>query len=184
MPKAKVKLLSRDKARKAKTPKLAKGQALMLLPDYGPAERWQHSIRTLHVDAETQQVAARALEECVLDTLKVAGLISGAMHTAGMKLRRDYTRAHIAPRQAARYQPGTGEKVQYREFTRSASEEEAYTEWREALLGAGVHSGDILVNVCCIGWLPTPADMQKLRDALQQLYRYYRARHSVAQPVL
>lgn len=180
MPKQKSKLPPRDKINRKLRRAQAAGAsvpippALQLVPDFGPPERWQHSARTLFVDEEDKSVAARALEECVLDSLRVAAVISPAFYTAGMKLRRDYTRAALAPRQVGKY-GGTGEKLLYRQFVHSVYEEEAYQEWRTALLAAGVHYSDLLVNVCCLGWPPARADIPRLRDGLERLYAHYRA---------
>lgn len=178
MPKAKVIFSSRRAAKRKNRHLATAGRAaasppeIILVPDYGTAERWQHSTRTFYIDADSSSLAARALEECVLDTLRVTGIISPALYTAGMKLRRDYTRAALAARQVGKY-GGTGEKLQYREFMRSATEEEAYQEWRAALLAAGVQYGDVLVNVCCIGWAPVSADTPRLKDGLERLYDHY-----------
>jgi hypothetical protein len=172
MPKAKAKMPNRKKIRKAQ--KEAGGNVLTALPDHGPHERWQHATKIFYAGEETEAPAARVLEECVLDTLRVTGVIAPALYVAGLQLRRSYQRAQLAPRQVGRYAGGTGEKLLYREFVRSPSEEEAYQEWRAALLAVGVQHSMVLVEVCCVNAPPRAVLLVRLCDGLQRLYDFYR----------
>jgi len=150
--------------------------ALLYVPDYGTRERWQHATRRYELTGKKkdQSLAARVVEECVLDVLHGAGKISDAEREAGLKLRLAYVRARIERPQTARYDAQPRQHSSNgREFVRSAREEEAYQEWRAALLAVSLHDMDSIITVCCVGNRPTAKQWISVRRGLEALVIYY-----------
>jgi hypothetical protein len=190
MPKQKVNIPSRrDAARSAagiapagkRGPKrkMKSGTGFVIAPDYGPPERWQHATRRYEVvDEKHNRLAARVVEECALDALHMQGTISGKQRVAGLQLRRAWLRARLEAPRTGRYEQREYDTQRtFRAFERTPLQEEAYDEWRLALLSAPLHSVDILVSVCCVGNVPAPIHMVRLRDGLDMLVSYYKGDH-------
>ncbi|MGE3770416.1 MAG: hypothetical protein AB7G06_05630 [Bdellovibrionales bacterium] len=185
MPKQKLKLQKRREITRAKQPagtrgpqrKLAKRPLpLLVAPDYGPPERWQHATRRFELtDEDGEQLAARVVEECLLDALYARGVVNSDERAAGLKLRHAYIRAKVEAPRTGKYDPRPREKSQnFRGFVRSRGEERAYQDWRTVLLAVPLHSIDAVVTACCLDEMPPPARLPLLRSGLEALVRYYK----------
>jgi hypothetical protein len=163
--KARRGLVSSDKRRK---------QYLSNVPDFGPKERWQHGGMTLQ-DMKKDGAVARNLEECALDHLLLAGVITEDQKGAGLQLRDDFHRGHVGPRLIARYSPmlvaatgGGGSKEDRPDMV-----EAAYQRWRLAVRVVGLAGSETVVATACQDKLPPTARYSVLADGLERLAKWY-----------
>lgn len=120
--------------------------------DHGTAERWQHGARDWVATEVAGMTAARAAEECALDSLHRAGVIDTAAHDAGLRLRGDFEAGRVGPRLAGSYSPWSALHLpaQARE-DRSPAQERAYRRWSQAIQAVGPQPSPAVVSVCCMG---------------------------------
>lgn len=142
--------------------------------DYGTDERWQHSGRTLEYTETAGVFAVRATETHVLDHLVLMELIDEAARDAGLKLHHDYNLAGIEARVTASYTTTRGSKGDAEaRLLRSELQEAAYQRWRNALRAIGIVQRDVVIHVACLGHAPSMMQLNKVKDGLVQLARYY-----------
>lgn len=143
-------------------------------PDYGPRERWQHAGRALLPTEHAGVLAARALEECALDTLHLGGVIDALALEAGLRLKKDFHGAGMEAHVAGSYNPA---RVSYSPFAgydeRDDEEEAAYQRWRHAMRAMG-RCGDSVAAVACYEQWPDVLQAMELKRGLALLIKWYR----------
>ena len=142
--------------------------------DWGTPERARHSRIITERRERGGAEVARVAAECMLDQLQQAGHVTHAMHRAGIRLRTDYQRAKVEPRQVMQYSPGVRSTGWNGGFERSEREELAYKDWRIALQVVGVGLSEALVSICCLDLAPQERQRRALIDGLEALIRHYR----------
>jgi len=156
----------------------AKNRSGLIAPraaaDHGPIERWRHSGRTLEPTERAGVLAARALEESVLDVLVLRGAIEENQREAALRLRLDFQRAGLQARLSFSYNPA---RRQFSPFgpwdERTDAEEAAYQRWRNALRAVGKRHNDAVVTAACFDIAPAPERMDALREGLKKLAKWY-----------
>ncbi len=142
-------------------------------PDHGPAERWQHSHKTMIPTEQSGRMAARAENACVLDMLLAQALIDDQQHEAGLKLKGDAFLARVEPRQIMNYAPQLSSNgVSLAEI--SAVREAAHARFVRAVRIVGICASDAVVTVCCLNQLPRR--IHDLQTGLTRLAAYYAGR--------
>lgn len=142
--------------------------------DYGTAERWQHSGRTLEYTDTAGVFAVRVSEPHLLDELVVMKLIDEAARDAGLKLHHDYHMAGIEARVTASYTTTRGSKADAEaRLCRNDMQEAAYQRWRNALRAITIAQRDIVIHVACLGHAPSMMQLMNLKEGLVQLARFY-----------
>jgi len=143
--------------------------------DYGPPERWQHSGRTLEITERRGILAARALEEHVIDSLVLRGILDQSQSDAAFRLKLDFQRAGLAANTTARYNPERNQTNYFRgERDRSDAEEAAYRRWRHAVRELGLDLSCAVIATVCHDEAPTEHDVPLLQKGLDQLIDWYR----------
>ncbi len=141
--------------------------------DWGTPERARHScIVTERLERGGAEVA-RVAAECMLDQLRDVGQVTPAMHRAGIRLRADYQRGKVAPRQVMQYAPGVRGTGWNGGFERSEKEELAYKDWRIALQVVGVGLSEALVSICCLDLAPQQRQ-RAMKERLFVIVQYLR----------
>jgi hypothetical protein len=140
--------------------------------DMGPAERWQHTGRTLEYTEQAGVLAARATEEHVLDRLKWLRIIDAAEWEAGLKLQEDYADARLSGRTGASYSGMRGEAV-HGEFMRNTAQEAAYQRWRRAVRALPPSMQDCVIHTACAGMYPAPLQLAAVKCGLRKLAHHY-----------
>ncbi len=142
--------------------------------DYGTAERWQHSGRTLEYTDTAGVFAVRVSEPHVLDHLLLMKVIDEPARDAGLKLHHDYHVAGIEARVTASYTSTRSSKGDAEaRVLRSELQEAAYQRWRNALRLIAVAQRDVVIHVACLGHAPRMMQLNGLKDGLVQLARFY-----------
>jgi hypothetical protein len=145
--------------------------------DHGTPERWQHSGRVLEITEHRGILAARAIEEHVIDALVMRGLIDQSQSDAAFRLKLDFQRAGLAASVTSRYSPDP-HKTDYfhgrRE--RSDAEEAAYRRWRHAVRELGLDLSCAVIATVCHDETPAPDDVPLLQKGLDQLVDWYNLR--------
>ncbi len=142
--------------------------------DFGPAERWQHSGRTLALTETAGLLAARATEEHIIDRLALRGWIDKIQSEAAFKFKLDYQRASLSAHVTGRYAPDAGA----RDFLaalheRTDFEEAAYRRWRHAVRELGLLLSGVVISVVCHDLAPVPRDLARLQKGLSKLADWY-----------
>lgn len=141
--------------------------------DYGTAERWQHSGRTLQVTERAGILAARAIEEHVIDALVLRGLLTATQSEAAFRLKLDFQRAGLAASVTSRYSPERHTTPLRQTRERSDGEEAAYQRWRNAVRELGLGFSCAVIATVCHDETPRAADMPLLQKGLDQLIDWY-----------
>ena len=141
--------------------------------DHGTPERWRHSGRTLEVTERAGILAARALEEHVIDTLVLRGLLDHTQSDAAFRLKLDFQRAGLAANTVSRYTPERTEGCR-KERERSDGEEAAYRRWRSAVRELGLQFSCTVIATVCHDETPKAADVPLLQKGLDQLAGWYK----------
>ena len=142
--------------------------------DHGTAERWQHSGRMLEITERAGVLAARALEENVLDVLVVRRWISATQREAALRFKLDYHAAGLEARLTSSYNPM---RVAFSPFgpwdERSDAEEAAYQRWRKAVRAMGTPVSDMVITVVCHDRIPLQRRAVILQAGLEKLVKWY-----------
>jgi hypothetical protein len=142
--------------------------------DYGPPERWQHSGRVLELTERAGILAARAIEEHLIDTMVLRGVLDQTQSDAAFRLKLDFQRAGLAANTTARYSPERSKTDFYRGVReRSDAEEAAYQRWRNAVRELGLGLSCAVIATVCHDEPPAPADVPLLQKGLDQLVDWY-----------
>ncbi|MBI1274192.1 MAG: hypothetical protein GC131_08955 [Alphaproteobacteria bacterium] len=142
--------------------------------DHGPAERWQHSGRAFEYTEHAGVLAARALEENILDRLALSCLITDEQCEAGLRLRADYLGARLEARQIGCYNPARSINNGHDGgYERNEAEEAAYRRWRHAVRAIGIIDSDTIVTVCCHDRAPCAHQLPALLRGLERLLKWY-----------
>ena len=145
------------------------------IADYGPAERWQHSRRSLEPTGQGTTVAARATEEHLVDVMVMLGLIDGSQREAALKFKLDYQRAGLAAHVTGSYNPlGSGGDYFRGGRERSDFEEAAYQRWRNAARMLGLRLGSAVVSTVCHDLPPGAGEIPFVQKGLEKLADWYR----------
>lgn len=143
--------------------------------DYGTPERWQHTVRLLQVTDTAGILAARALEEHIVDMLVTRGVLDAAQREAAFKFKHDYHLAQLGARVTSRYSPATASKDYFRPAPeRSDLEEAAYVRWRHAVKTLGLGLSNIVITTVCHDLAPPARNVKMLQDGLTKLVDWYR----------
>lgn len=142
--------------------------------DHGPAERWQHGARVLEVTEQAGVLAARVLEEHLIDRLLLRGLLDHTERDSALRLRADYQAAHLMTRVTASYAVTRGAgQGGYSEYERTEAEEAAYQRWRHAVRALGITDSRVVLAVCCHDETPPQHSHAQLRRGLRRLASHY-----------
>lgn len=152
---------------------VAGGQSVQLR-DAAPPERWQHAGRVLEPTDSAGVVAARVVEECVLDVLFLQRHISRRMLEGALRLKADYLAADLSAHLVAGYNPA---RVAFGNHDgprdRSDSQEKAYQRWRGAIASIGEMMADAVITTVCHDIAPDEAHILPLQIGLIRLTKYY-----------
>lgn len=142
--------------------------------DHGTRERWQHSGRMLELTERAGVLAARVLEESVVDILILCRWITQSQHEAAVRFKKDYHLAKMEARLTGSYNPA---RTMFSHFgpwdERSEAEEAAYQRWRHALRAVGMIHSDLIITVVCHDKMPRQQRAPDVREGLQKLVRWY-----------
>ncbi|HVY12544.1 MAG TPA: DUF6456 domain-containing protein [Alphaproteobacteria bacterium] len=143
-------------------------------PDFGPAERWQHSARIMEFTENAGVFAARAQHQHVLDRLVALRFIDAPQREAGLKLHSAGHTARImesvsASLSAVRMGAGDPE----RRLQRNAAQEAAYASFRRALAAVPAEARDVVIHVACLDCWPGVEQLARLKDGLASLAKHY-----------
>jgi hypothetical protein len=143
--------------------------------DHGPPERWQHSGRLLQVTEKNGVLAARTMEEHIIDMLVLRGTLNENQSVAAFKFKLDYQRAGLAAHTTGGYNPI---RVDVDSFhgrrERNNFEEAAYQRWRNAVRELGCRHSAVVITVACHDLLPTPREILLLQEGLEKLLDWYK----------
>jgi len=143
--------------------------------DHGPQERWQHSSRMMEPTEKAGVLAARALEECVLDIFVARGLIAAVHREAALRLRSDYQAAGLTVRVIGSYNPARSSFSPFGAWNeRTEKEEAAYQRWRNAVRAIGIQFSDAVMTVACHDRMPGEQGMRDMKAGLAKLVKWYR----------
>jgi hypothetical protein len=143
--------------------------------DHGTPERWQHSGRTFEPTDHAGVLAARAMEEHILDILGLKLLLTALQIEAGMKFKADYHAAAIDARVTGSYSGAPSARDFFRgEHERSDAEESAYRRWKDAVRELGLHDGPAVISTVCHDTPPLHRELPKLQEGLDKLIAWYR----------
>jgi len=147
------------------------------LSDYGPEERWRHSGRILEPTERAGVMAARALEEHVLDVLTLRRFISNTQREAALRLKADFRAAGLEVRLIGSYNPARTSFSPFGSWNeRTDAEEAAYQRWRNAVRSMGNAYHDTVISVACYDLMPGVEQMTRLNKGLGRLVKWYRLR--------
>ena len=141
--------------------------------DHGTPERWRHSGRTLEITERAGILAARAIEEHVIDTLVLRGLLDRTQSDAAFRLKMDFQRAGLAANTTSRYTADRSSDNVRKERERSDGEEAAYRRWRGAVREMGLQFSCAVIATVCHDETPKSADVALLQKGLDQLATWY-----------
>lgn len=144
------------------------------LPDYGTPERWQHSGRIMQVTAQAGILAARAMEEHIIDVMVLRGLLDENQSAAAFRLKLDFQRAGLAANTTSRYTPNTGKKESFRQRERTDTEEIAYRRWRNAVRELDLGLSSAVIATVCHDQTPSSTDLHLVQKGLDQLIDWYK----------
>jgi hypothetical protein len=142
--------------------------------DYGAPERWQHSGRTLELTERAGLLAARALEEHLLDTLCVAQQITSVQREAGLSFLALFRAAGLEPRVTGSYNPVRLGCVFGAWDERSDEEDAAHARWQKLLRAMGPALSSVAIDVICFEARPTKGAFVRLLKALDFLASWFR----------
>ncbi|NDC55914.1 MAG: hypothetical protein EBZ69_03755 [Alphaproteobacteria bacterium] len=141
--------------------------------DRGPALRWQHSAMGLHVTEQAGVVAARVLDECVIDQWQLKGWLDADQAAAALRLRRDYLQAAVAQRVGASYSTVRAHTGVYVEYQRTPQQEKHYNRWRAVMLALSHSSRALALQLCCDDVMPAHHQRQAVVDVCEALKNFY-----------
>jgi hypothetical protein len=148
---------------------------LPTLSDHGPIERWQHAGRLLEPTERAGVLAARVIEENMLDILLERGWISARQQEAALLLRLDFHRAGLAARVGGSYSPTRQDFSLFSGWDeRTEREELAYQRWRGALAVLPVAQRNLIIATACQEEMPHLLQAPALREACDALANFYR----------
>lgn len=141
-------------------------------PDLGPAQRWQHAGRMYEHTGDA--VAARVIEENVIDILHLRHFISPRQNDAALRLMYDFQRAGLEPSVTSRYSPASRNADFFAaERDHTEREEAAYQRWRKAVHALGIRYSEIVIATVCMGTPPLLSALPHLRKGLERLADWY-----------
>ena len=142
--------------------------------DHGTPERWRHSGCAFEPTDRPGILAARAIEEHILDVLGLKELLSSQQIAAGLKFKADYHAASIGARVSGNY-AGPSNLPSYDRTLRERSdaEENAYRRWRDAVREMGLAYSSAVIATVCLDEAPKPQEMTKLQAGLDRLAGWY-----------
>lgn len=144
------------------------------IPDCGPAERWQHAGRTFEPTAPAGAIAARVVEECVLDILLLQEQISPRQLRAALRFKADFLDADLAAHVSGAYNPArVSQSLYVGLYDRTDAQEAAYQRWRGAVKEMGELLCDCVISVVCHDAPPCPSHILPLQMGLIRLAGYY-----------
>jgi hypothetical protein len=143
--------------------------------DFGPAERWQHSGRSLVVTERAGIVAARATEEHVVDILVTKKFLSEVQRDAALVFKRDFQRAALGVTMTGSYNPNTALMRDCFRGTHERTElqEAAYRRWRNAVKEMGLAFASAVISTTCHDVTPSLEDIPALQHGLDKLVDWY-----------
>ncbi|MDR3450752.1 MAG: DUF6456 domain-containing protein [Alphaproteobacteria bacterium] len=141
--------------------------------DHGTPERWQHAGRALEVTDRAGILAARVLEEHILDVLALKRLLDRVQVEAGLRLKADYHAASLASHVTASYATAGGRDFFRTGHERSDAQEAAYKRWRNAVRELGPRYGAVVVEAVCYDAPPSAAAIALLQGGLSKLAGWY-----------
>lgn len=119
-------------------------------------------------------LAARAMEEDILDVLVAKRWITELEREAAFRFKADFHAAGMSQRLAGSYNPARRSFSFYGGWDeRSDEEEDAYQRWRRAVKALGIQFSDIVLTVVCYDKTPAAQKMRTLKDGLQRLVKWY-----------
>jgi len=142
--------------------------------DHGPEERWQHSGRRLEITERAGVMAARAMEENIIDILALRRVISDVQREAALRFKLDFYVAGMEIRLAGSYNPAHVKLSPVGPWDeRNEIEEAAYQRWRNAVRALGLKYSDAVITVACYEKLPKMERMSRLVKGLEILVEWY-----------
>ncbi|MDD3030608.1 MAG: DUF6456 domain-containing protein [Alphaproteobacteria bacterium] len=140
--------------------------------DHGTAERWRHSGFTVELTERAGIVALRAVEEHLLDVLKVKRVLDTGQCAAGFRLKEDYQAAALEAHVTGSYSGvGRGRDFFWDERERTDAQEDAYRRWRAAVHAMGRVYGAAVIDAVCYDRIP--ANLAALQKGLSLLASWY-----------
>jgi len=144
------------------------------MPDYGTAERWQHSGRILELTDQAGLCAARALDGDILDRLVLKGVITARHRDSALRFRSDFQDAGMGAHLVSSYNPvRSGFSVFGGWDERSDAQEEAYTRWRKGVQAMGPMFSDFVISIVCYDETPAEQRLVLLTAGLVNLTKWY-----------
>ncbi len=143
--------------------------------EFGPTERWQHTGRVLELTDHAGVLAARALEECVLDVLVARRWILPVHREAALRLKRDFHGAGLDPHLSGSYNALRSAFTPYGPWDERTDEQEAaYQRWRQAVKAIGQIYSGVVITTAYYDLMISTARAKTLAAGLKKLADWYK----------